>query len=72
MSKKPRKLGGVSTTTSPSEQARVEAWRTSAALKLGFRPARAFEVALLPLDMHELEHLVMSGCPLETAVAILS
>lgn len=72
MSKKQRKMKGVGAVTTHTEQAKVEAWRTSAALKLGFDADRAFEVATLPLDMHELERLVRSGCPLETAVAILS
>jgi hypothetical protein len=38
---------------------------------MGFVPERAGEVAATIVDLHELEHLLVRGCPPENAVAIL-
>ena len=45
-------------------------WRTRRLLKIGYELDEAAQLALSRVDIHELEHLIESGCPLETAVRI--
>jgi hypothetical protein len=48
----------------------VVRWRTRRLLGIGYEPAEAERLAFSPVDIHELEHLIGNGCPLETAVRI--
>ena len=45
-------------------------WRTERLLGIGYEPEEAARLAHSPVDIHELEHLIRNGCPLETAVRI--
>ena len=45
-------------------------WRTQRLLGIGYEPEEAERLAFSPVDIHELEHLIGNGCPLETAVRI--
>jgi hypothetical protein len=45
-------------------------WRTQRLLGIGFEADEAERLAFSPVDIHELEHLIGNGCPLETAVRI--
>ena len=45
-------------------------WRTRRLLGIGYELREAARLALARVDIHELEHLVGNGCPLETAVRI--
>ena len=45
-------------------------WRTRRLLGIGYGPDEAARLALSPVDIHELERLIGTGCPLETAVRI--
>lgn len=48
----------------------VARWRTERLLALGFELRDAAYLALSQVDVHELERLIGTGCPLETAVRI--
>lgn len=52
------------------EELDVIRWRTRRLLGIGYAPDEAARLAFSPVDIHELEHLIGSGCPLETAVRI--
>lgn len=52
------------------EELDVVRWRTRCLLGLGYEPEDADRLAFSPVDIHELEHLIGNGCPLETAVRI--
>jgi hypothetical protein len=45
-------------------------WRTQRLLRIGYAPEEATRLAFSGVDIHELEHLIENGCPLETAVRI--
>jgi len=45
-------------------------WRTQRLLRMGYEREQAERLASSPVDVHELEHLIGHGCPLETAVRI--
>jgi hypothetical protein len=45
-------------------------WRTQRLLRIGYEAEEATRLAFSGVDIHELEHLIESGCPLETAVRI--
>jgi hypothetical protein len=45
-------------------------WRTERLRGIGYESEEAERLALSPVDVHELEHLIGNGCPLETAVRI--
>lgn len=47
-------------------------WRTQRLLNIGYELREAGRLALSRIDIHELEHLVRRGCPLETAVRIVA
>lgn len=49
---------------------RVVGWRTERLLALGYELREAARLAFSQVDIHELERLVETGCPLETAVRI--
>jgi hypothetical protein len=52
------------------EELGVFRWRTRRLLGIGYGPEEATRLAFSPVDIHELEHLIGNGCPLETAVRI--
>jgi hypothetical protein len=52
------------------EELQIMRWRTERLLALGYRLREAAFLALAEVDIHELERLIESGCPLETAVRI--
>ena len=52
------------------EELDVIRWRVRRLLGIGFELDEAARLALSPVDIHELEHLIGNGCPLETAVRI--
>jgi hypothetical protein len=52
------------------EELEVFRWRTRRLLGIGYEPEEAARLASSPVDIHELEHLIGDGCPLETAVRI--
>lgn len=52
------------------EELDVIRWRTRRLLRVGYEPDEAARLALSRIDIHELEHLIGNGCPLETAVRI--
>jgi hypothetical protein len=45
-------------------------WRTKRLLGISYESEEATRLASSPVDIHELEHLIGNGCPLETAVRI--
>ena len=55
-----------------TEQDTVQAWREQRILELGYQPEIAEVCALAEVDWHRLEHLIVNGCPLDTAIAILA
>jgi hypothetical protein len=52
------------------DELHVFRWRTQRLLRIGYEPEDADRLAFSPVDIHELEHLIGNGCPLETAVRI--
>lgn len=52
------------------EELVVLRWRTQRLLGIGYEPDKAAGLASSHVDIHELEHLIENGCPLETAVRI--
>ena len=52
------------------EELDVVRWRVRRLLGIGFELDEAARLALSRIDIHELEHLIGNGCPLETAVRI--
>ena len=52
------------------DELEVIRWRTQRLLRIGYELREAIRLALSRIDIHELEHLVGNGCPLETAVRI--
>lgn len=48
----------------------VVRWRTERLLALGYDLHDAAHLALSQVDVHELERLIGTGCPLATAVRI--
>jgi hypothetical protein len=52
------------------DELEVTRWRTERLLKLGYGARESARLALSRIDIHELEHLIATGCPLETAVSI--
>ena len=54
------------------EELEVIRWRTQRLLGIGYELREAARLALSRIDIHELDHLVGQGCPLETAVRILA
>ena len=52
------------------DELHVFRWRTRCLLGLGYEPDEAARLACSAVDIHELEHLIGNGCPLETAVRI--
>jgi hypothetical protein len=65
----------VTTETEPGRAARdlqrLIEWRFNWALDLGFDLDVCERIAAAHCDMHELDRLVESGCPLDLAVAIV-
>ena len=47
-------------------------WRTERLTALGYDTARAIILACSTVDVHELERLIARGCPLATAVRIVT
>jgi hypothetical protein len=47
-------------------------WRTQRLRALGYDLARAVVLACSAVDVHELERLIVRGCPLGTAVRIVA
>ena len=45
-------------------------WRTRRLLRIGYELEEAARLALSRVDIHDLEHLIGNGCPLEIAVRI--
>jgi hypothetical protein len=58
-------------TTEDLKNVEVLSWREQRLLTMGLDPEPAYDVARTTLDLHALEHLLMRGCPLQTALAIL-
>jgi hypothetical protein len=58
-------------TTEDLTNTEVLSWREHRLLKMGLDRERAYDVARTTLDLHTLEHLLVRGCPLQTALAIL-
>jgi hypothetical protein len=54
------------------DELEVIRWRTQRLLKIGYELREAARLALSRIDIHEVEGLVGKGCPLETAVRIVS
>ena len=59
----------------PTGVASTKNWASSggepgALLRIGYEREQAARLALSRVDIHELEHLIGNGCPLETAVRI--
>ena len=52
------------------DELEVIRWRTQRLLRIGYELHEAARLALSRIDIHELEHLIGNGCPLETAVRI--
>ena len=52
------------------EELDVFRWRSQRLLGIGYEPEKAAGLASSHVDIHELEHLIANGCPLETAVRI--
>ena len=52
------------------EELDVIRWRTGACSESATSSRRRHGLALSRVDIHELEHLIGNGCPLETAVRI--
>ena len=50
----------------------VMRWRTQRLLRIGYELREAARLALSRIDIHELERLIGTGCPLETAVRIVA
>jgi hypothetical protein len=56
-----------------TETERVERWRTSELMRVGFPGDDAVALAArLDIDLHEAIELVQRGCPPELAIRILS
>jgi len=49
---------------------RVLRWRSERLLALGYERREASLLAVSQVDIHELERLIVKGCPPETAVQI--
>ena len=49
---------------------RLAGWRTERLLALGYELTRAAYLAISEIDIHELDRLILKGCPPETAVRI--
>jgi hypothetical protein len=54
----------------PDDDLTVLRWRTERLLALGYEFPRAAFLAISRVDIHELERLIMKGCPPDTAVRI--
>ncbi len=52
------------------ETLRILDWRQSRFLALGYPLDGATLLACAPVDVHEIEHLIERGCPLDLAVKI--
>jgi hypothetical protein len=52
------------------EELAIAAWRTERLLSLGYDLREAAFLALMRVDIHELERLIVQGCPPETAARI--
>ena len=52
------------------EELDVFRWRSQRLRGIGYEPEKAAGLASSHVDIHELEHLIANGCPLETAVRI--
>jgi hypothetical protein len=53
-----------------NETTRVRAWRQQRFVALGYPLSRATLLASTAIDIHEVEHLIDRGCPLDLAVRI--
>ena len=54
------------------EELEVVRWRTRRLLEIGYELREAARLAFSRIDIHDLEQLVVRGCPLETAVRIVA
>jgi hypothetical protein len=52
------------------EASRVLAWREKRFLALGYPISRATLLASAAIDIHDVEHLIERGCPLDLAIRI--
>lgn len=54
-----------------SEQEKLDRYRLSEFLRMGFTPSDAEELTAAEIDVHSAERLLHSGCPHHYAVLIL-
>ena len=52
------------------DELNVLQWRTERLVALGYELREAAFLAIWQIDVHELERLIVKGCPLATAVRI--
>jgi hypothetical protein len=52
------------------EMSRVLAWRERRLIALGYPSGEATFLACAPVDIHDVERLIVSGCPLDLAIKI--
>jgi hypothetical protein len=50
----------------------IQEWRRDYAIKLGFPISDSEAIAVLPLDLHEIERLVQMGCAPALALEIVA
>jgi hypothetical protein len=55
----------------PRDPLRVSLWRRDYASSLGFDDSTAAMLATARIDLHSLEALTSSGCPLDLALSIV-
>lgn len=54
-----------------TEAERVRGWRLKVCLDLGYSIDVAESLTVSDADLHELEHLIRAGCPLDVAARIV-